>query len=592
VANRKLGKYEIIERLGRGGMAEVYRAYHTSLDRFVAIKVLHAFLADDPEFKSRFEKEAQNVAKLKQSHIVQVYDFEYDAAGESYYMVMELIEGPTLKERLVALAEHGKLLPLDEALRIVREAAEALAYAHSRNMIHRDVKPANLMLDHDDRVVLTDFGIAKIVTGVQFTASGGMVGTPAYMAPEQGLGEAGDERSDLYSLGIILFQLVTGTLPYEADTPLATILKHLHEATPSAKSRNPVLPEPIDRIIAKAMAKDPEDRYQTASQFIADLDRARRGEPLEDAPVRPPTKKSEYDTVLLQQAEKPARIPGAVEVPPRRRAPWWLWGGVVGAILVGGYLLGTANGVFPSLTVFLASATPTATASMTSTRTPPPTSTNAPTATPMPSDTPVPSDTPTRTPSPEPSDTATQTPTRRPSQTPTVTQTLSPTETRTPSLTPSSTWTPTITLTPSVTFTPTADVTLTLVQATVVAQIQTATVAACDYNYEVVEQDPAEDLQVRAGTPYRRVITLRNTGTCYWERNTALVHVEGESFDAGPVILIRERVDVDEEYQLVFEGSTPSAGGGLLTGIWELRTPGQIRIGEPLPINVRVFGGG
>jgi hypothetical protein len=108
----------------------------------------------------------------------------------------------------------------------------------------------------------------------------------------------------------------------------------------------------------------------------------------------------------------------------------------------------------------------------------------------------------------------------------------------------------------------------------------------------VVEQDPAEDLQVRAGTPYRRVITLRNTGTCYWERNTALVHVEGESFDAGPVILIRERVDVDEEYQLVFEGSTPSAGGGLLTGIWELRTPGQIRIGEPLPINVRVFGGG
>ncbi len=592
MANRKLGKYEIIERLGRGGMAEVYRAYHTSLDRYVAIKVLHAFLADDPEFKNRFEKEAQNVAKLKQSHIVQVYDFEYDAEGESYYMVMELIEGPTLKERLVGLAEQDRLMPLDESLRIIREAAEALAYAHSRNMIHRDVKPANLMLDHDDRVVLTDFGIAKIVTGVQFTASGGMVGTPAYMAPEQGLGEAGDERSDLYSLGVILFQLVTGTLPYEADTPLATILKHLHEPTPSARARNPILPEAIDRVIAKAMAKDPEDRYQTASQFIADLDRARRGEPLEDTPVRPPTTRPAYNPVLLQQAEKPTRIPGAAEVPPRRLTPWWVWGGVVGAILVGGYLLGTANGVFPPLAAFLASATPTATATLAFTSTSPPTRTETATLTEIPSETPEPSDTPTHTPSPEPSLTATQTPTSSPSWTPTITRTPSPTVTRTPSLTPSSTWTPTITLTPSVTFTATADVTLTLIQATVVAQIQTATVAACDYDYGVVEQAPGEDLQVRAGTPYRRVITLRNTGTCHWERNTALVHVEGESFDAGPVILIRERVDVDEEYELVFEGSTPSAGGGFLRGVWELRTPGQIRIGDPLPINVRVFGGG
>jgi hypothetical protein len=126
----------------------------------------------------------------------------------------------------------------------------------------------------------------------------------------------------------------------------------------------------------------------------------------------------------------------------------------------------------------------------------------------------------------------------------------------------------------------------------VVAQIQTATVAACDYDYEVLTEDPGEDLQVRAGTDYRRVITLRNTGTCFWERNTALVFVEGESFDAGPVILIRQRVDVGEEYEMVFEGQTPSAGGGFLTGTWELRTPGQIRIGAPLPINVRVFGGG
>src|SRR5664279_1537664 len=190
-------------------MAEVYRAHHVSLDRYVAIKILHAFLADDPEFKERFEKEARNIARLKHPHIVQVYDFENDSDNETYYMVMELIEGPTLKELLTALAERGEKMPLHEALRITREAAGALAYAHSQKMIHRDVKPANLMLDSENRVILTDFGIAKIVTGVQFTASGGMVGTPAYMAPEQGLGEAGDERSDLYSLGVILYQLVT-----------------------------------------------------------------------------------------------------------------------------------------------------------------------------------------------------------------------------------------------------------------------------------------------------------------------------------------------------------------------------------------------
>ncbi|MDL1899386.1 serine/threonine protein kinase, partial [Anaerolineae bacterium CFX9] len=186
--SRKFGKYEVIDRLGRGGMAEVYRALHSQLNRYVAIKVLHPFLADDPEFKNRFANEAQNIARLKHQHIVQVYDFETDPETETYYMVMELVEGPTLKEVINRLAESGERLPLSEALRIIREAASALAYAHSQGMIHRDVKPANLMLDRDNRVVLTDFGIAKIVTGVQFTASGGMVGTPAYMSPEQGLG--------------------------------------------------------------------------------------------------------------------------------------------------------------------------------------------------------------------------------------------------------------------------------------------------------------------------------------------------------------------------------------------------------------------
>ncbi len=254
-------------------MAEVYRAYQGTLDRYVAIKVLHAFLADDPEFKSRFEREAQNIAKLKHPNIVQVYDFDFDPEAESYYMVMELIDGSTLKDRLSSIMSRGELLPIPEVIRIMRESASALAYAHSRNMIHRDVKPANLMLDHDNRVVLTDFGIAKIVTGAQFTASGGMVGTPAFMAPEQGLGEAGDERSDLYSLGIIMFQMLTGQLPYDAETPLAIILKHLNTPTPIARDINPNIPEELDRIVHKIISKEAQDRYQSAGALIEDLDR-------------------------------------------------------------------------------------------------------------------------------------------------------------------------------------------------------------------------------------------------------------------------------------------------------------------------------
>jgi serine/threonine protein kinase len=271
VSRKRLGKYEIIDRIGRGGMAEVYRGYHAALDRYVAIKLLHPFLADDPEFKDRFENEARNVARLKHPNIVQVYDFEYDTEGDSYYMVMEMINGPTLKDRLFDLDVSGDTLPISEAIRVIRDSAEALAYAHQRNMIHRDVKPANLMLDEDGRVVLTDFGIAKIVVGAQFTASGGMVGTPAYMAPEQGLGEAGDERSDIYSLGVILYQLVTGRLPYDADTPLAIILKHVNEALPPPKDFVPDLADDLEQIIRKSLEKEPVDRYQTAIAFAQDL---------------------------------------------------------------------------------------------------------------------------------------------------------------------------------------------------------------------------------------------------------------------------------------------------------------------------------
>lgn len=591
-------------------MAEVFRGYHANLDRHVAIKVLHAFLADDPEFKNRFHREAQNVARLKHPNIVQVYDFDFDAASESFYMVMELVEGVTLKDRLLEMSSKNDLLPMEEALRITREAAGALAYAHSRGMIHRDVKPANLMIDHhDNRVVLTDFGIAKIVTGAQFTASGGMVGTPAYMAPEQGLGEAGDERSDLYSLGIILYQMLTNELPYDAEAPLAVILKHLNSPIPSVCDKNPTYPKALDDLVKRMLAKDPEDRYQSAAELIADVERVEQGEAItvdEPLAIVPQT---DHET---QPIELPVMVPippAAGGQPPRRRIPTWLWGGVAaGIILFGGYLFGVMNGTFPAV-AFLASETPTYTPSDTPTVTPTSTPSSTPTVTLTPTHTPTSTPTDTLTPTYTPSDTPTSTPTSTPSNTPTDTSTPTNTPTSTPSDTPTPTYTPsdtptntatstpsstpTITLTstetptPTITLTPTPDLTQTLLFATQRSDILTQTAAACDFDYEIIEQTPEDGEYYPANTEYERLIRLLNTGNCAWERNTSFVFVSDEDYDARPIFL-RERINPGEELALCFRGRTPRTGR-LYTGVWELRTPGQLLIGDQFKITVNVF---
>lgn len=666
-------------------MAEVFRAYQSSLDRYVAIKVLHAFLADDPEFKSRFEREAQNVAKLRHPNIVQVYDFEYDPAGESYYMVMELIDGPTLKDRINTLAEQDRLLEIEDVVRIVREAAGALAYAHSRSMIHRDVKPANLMIDHDERIVLTDFGIAKIVTGAQFTATGGMVGTPAYMAPEQGLGEAGDERSDLYSLGIILFQLLSGHLPYDAETPLATILRHLNTPTPSVRQFNPNLPESADRIVQKAIAKEAADRYQTASAFIEDLQRFERelqGGPTAEiavsqpaasdsgtipavpSPLPPPTADEPHDTLPLPKTEPTATIRSR----PRQRSYAGLI--VLLLLLLGAGAVAIATGALP-LPAWLGLATQTTEATQivaAVTETPTvPTLTDAVAAS------------VTTTPATAAVVEATEEPTRTPSRTPTATPTSTATVTPSPSPTPATpvavmrqsivvrqgpglqyarlanaesgdslvivgrsednlwfrvltagglpgwipvtvvdafgnlarlpvvaapTLTPTFTpsftpsRTPTATATPTAtiDIAQTVAAMTLAATEQQATLDACQFDYAVRivsnynKTNDGIDF-VKANTEYRLEITFVNMGTCAWGPNTALVFIEGDNLDAGRVIFFRENeqtVEPGGEAVLDFVGRTP-ARFGLKTGTWELRTPGQIAIGQPLVIQVQVF---
>ncbi len=269
-----LGKYKVVEHLGQGAMAEVYKAYQPSLDRHVAIKVLHSFLADEKDFLSRALRGARAVATLRHPNIVQVYDFDYDKEQNIYFLVMEYVDGLSLKDRLETLEEQGEYLSWDEMIRIVTAVGKALAYAHERGMVHRDVKPANIMFNEDGEVILTDFGIAKMVGSQDLTASGAMVGTPAYIAPEVAEGRQVDGRSDIYSLGVVLYQILTGSLPFEADTPIGVALKHIQEPLPPAREVRPELPAAIEPVLERAMAKDPAERYQTADALLADLQQA------------------------------------------------------------------------------------------------------------------------------------------------------------------------------------------------------------------------------------------------------------------------------------------------------------------------------
>jgi serine/threonine-protein kinase len=264
-----LGKYQIVERLGRGGMADVYRAYQPGMDRYVAIKVMHPHLAEDPDFLERFKREAQSVGTLRHPNIVQVIDF--DIQDNEYYMVMEFIQGSTLK----AVLMERKALPVPEALDLGIKLADAMDYAHKAGMIHRDIKPANVLMSKTGEPILTDFGVAKIVGAKGLTSTGMAVGTPAYMSPEAGRGEKVDERADIYSLGIVLYEMLTGSLPYDADTPFAVIMKHINDPLPPPRRWVPDLPEQVERILLKALTKEREFRYQNAGELRDSLTKAR-----------------------------------------------------------------------------------------------------------------------------------------------------------------------------------------------------------------------------------------------------------------------------------------------------------------------------
>jgi serine/threonine-protein kinase len=272
-----LGKYRVLEPLGHGGMARVYRAYHPQLDRYVAVKVLRSDLMEDEKpnarsWRARFRHEAQAVAALRHPNVVQVFD--YDVHDDVYYMVLELLEGDTLKTRLHDYRIRGERMPLGEVVRILLDVLDGLAYAHSEGMIHRDIKPGNILLTRRGRAVVADFGIAQIVGGTRHTVPGALLGTMNYIAPEQGMENRSDARSDIYSLGVVLYEMLTQRTPFEADTPLALLMKHAHDPLPLPRQSDPSISEPFERVVLKALAKDPDDRYQSAEAMARALQEA------------------------------------------------------------------------------------------------------------------------------------------------------------------------------------------------------------------------------------------------------------------------------------------------------------------------------
>lgn len=259
------GRYQIQDQLGQGGMSAVYRATDPNLRRPVAIKLIHSHLAGDPEFVRRFEEEAAAVARLRHPNIIQVFDFNHD--GDTYYMVLEFLPGQTLLEKLEQANQQRQLLSLSETMAIMIPLCDAVAYAHRQGMIHRDLKPANVMINPQGDPVLMDFGIAKIVGGESMTATGGVIGTVAYLSPEQIRGQKPDHRADIYALGIILYQMITGRLPFQGENTAATMMQHLTAPIPDVRQFNRNTPPALVAVIQKALAKEADHRYQSAEEL-------------------------------------------------------------------------------------------------------------------------------------------------------------------------------------------------------------------------------------------------------------------------------------------------------------------------------------
>jgi serine/threonine protein kinase len=294
-----IGKVRIGKFLARGGMAEVYTGTHLTLDRPVAVKVLHSYIESDPDLLARFQREAKVVAGLRHANIVQIFDF--DTFEGHPYIVMEYLKGPSLSVYLRKLHDEDSKLTFDQIGRLLRSLGAGIDYAHAQGVIHRDIKPANIILHSksgeftvtnrltkDVEPIITDFGLVRIARSASHTASGLVSGTPAYMSPEQARGDKVDHRTDIYSLGIVLYEMLAGRVPFEADSTMAVIYKHIHEPPPPIEN----IPPPVQAVVQKMLAKDPNDRYQNCRGLVKDFYEAAglssRARSVHSAPTRMP----------------------------------------------------------------------------------------------------------------------------------------------------------------------------------------------------------------------------------------------------------------------------------------------------------------
>lgn len=550
LTGKKIGKYVIKEKLGTGGMAEVYKGYQENLDRYVAIKLMHAFLVADQDFLNRFQREAKAMAALNHPNIAGVYDF--DVYGEnSYYLVMEYIRGGTLKERLEALNRAGERMPLPDVVKMIAEIADALAYAHRRDMVHRDIKPANIMLNEDSgRAVLTDFGIVKMMgnQSMAYTATGALIGTPAYMSPEQALGQSGDHRVDIYSLGIMLFQMVTGSLPFEADTPLAVVMQHVNTPVPQPDTIIPDIPWGLQEVIVKAMAKSPDERFKSAGEMAAAL----RAVDLSGASSKPPTAVSpiaaslDHPTPAKTEVMMPASETAVAPAPPAeaKKRPAWLYPvvGIVALAVIGSIVFasGLLNGATDPTATAPAVAEAAGTEASNATDTPPPTNT------------------------PEPDLAATSLAQLIIDSTAAARPTETPTPSKTPTVTP--------------TASPTTDATALFL-------------LDCDHDVTLVSASRSGFVTnaVTIQFSFTAAWVLQNSGTCPWPADLAWTYVEGETFDyEGEPIPLEEVVQPGDEITLTAPFRGPDEPG-TYESTWQLVDADENPVGEPIVFEFRAF---
>lgn len=338
VGNR-LGKYEIQAEIGKGGMGVVYRGYDPLLDRKVAVKVLAPHLVWEPGFIERFLREARAAARLKHAGIVTIYDVGQQ--GNSYYIVMEYLDGHTLAQ----VIQGRGALPGQQTVSILRRLAEALDYAHQCELVHRDVKPGNVVVNPSGHVTLTDFGVARAAQETRLTTTGAMIGTPKYMSPEQARGEAVDHRTDIYSLGVVAYEMLAGQAPFEATTPHAVLHQLIYEPPPPVRSRRPDLPEEVNASLARALAKTPTARYATAKDFVDALARAL------DRKARPAVGQPTVTAMPQPMPVAPEDHPRAAPKAAARRVDerWVLWAAWLLATALGwtlGWAVGPRAGEF------------------------------------------------------------------------------------------------------------------------------------------------------------------------------------------------------------------------------------------------------